>query len=62
MPDWASRRKVLSLPDFGDRYGKVPILNAWSDAVGAPGCRQEGSPAGLFLLAGASWSGQAPQA
>ncbi|WP_274595090.1 hypothetical protein [Streptomyces sp. E5N298] len=40
----------------------MPILNAWSDAVGAPGCRQEGSPAGLFLLAGASWSGQAPQA
>ncbi|MEU5139393.1 DUF1254 domain-containing protein [Streptomyces sp. NPDC021139] len=54
MPDWASRRKGLSLPDFGDRYGKVPILNAWSDAVGAPGCRQEKSTTMPFLLAGPS--------
>ncbi|MET7324898.1 DUF1254 domain-containing protein [Streptomyces sp. NPDC005549] len=59
--DLSTEPLVLSLPDFGDRYWMVPILNAWSDVVGAPGCRQDGSTAGPFLLAGPSWSGQAPQ-
>ncbi|MFI8487521.1 DUF1254 domain-containing protein [Streptomyces rubrogriseus] len=59
--DLSTEPLVLSLPDFGDRYWMVPILNAWSDVVGAPGSRQHGAAAGPFLLAGPTWSGRAPQ-
>ncbi|MFD6188863.1 DUF1254 domain-containing protein [Streptomyces sp. NPDC060275] len=59
--DLSAQPLVLSLPDFGDRYWMVPILNAWSDVVGAPGSRRDGASAGPFLLAGPSWSGRAPQ-
>ncbi|MER6527117.1 DUF1254 domain-containing protein [Streptomyces sp. NPDC001508] len=59
--DLSEEPLVLSLPDFGDRFWMVPILSAWSDVFAVPGKRQHGPTAGPFLLAGPSWSGQAPE-
>ncbi|OQQ13826.1 hypothetical protein B0675_26730 [Streptomyces sp. M41(2017)] len=58
--DLSEEPLVLSLPDFGDRFWMVPILNAWSDVVAVPGRRQNGATAGPFLLVGPSWSGSVP--
>ncbi|MFD8011100.1 DUF1254 domain-containing protein [Streptomyces sp. NPDC058955] len=52
---------VLTLPDFGDRFWMVPILDAWSDVCAVVGRRGDGSSAGPFLIAGPSWSGDVPE-
>ncbi|MBB4986851.1 DUF1254 domain-containing protein [Streptomyces nymphaeiformis] len=51
---------VLTLPDFGDRFWMVPILDAWSNICAVVGRRKNGSSAGPFLIAGPSWSGAVP--
>ncbi|MFD3534873.1 DUF1254 domain-containing protein [Streptomyces sp. NPDC058661] len=58
--DLSDQPLVLALPDFGDRFWMVPILDAWSDVRAVAGRRTYGSSAGPFLIAGPSWSGAAP--
>ncbi|MFB7275493.1 DUF1254 domain-containing protein [Streptomyces hydrogenans] len=58
--DLSDEPLVLTLPDFGDRFWMVPILDAWSDVCAVVGRRGNGSSAGPFLIAGPSWSGAAP--
>lgn len=58
--DLSEQPLVLTLPDFGDRFWMVPILDAWSDVCAVVGRRENGPSAGPFLIAGPSWSGTAP--
>ncbi|MER8040556.1 DUF1254 domain-containing protein [Streptomyces hydrogenans] len=58
--DLSDEPLVLTLPDFGDRFWMVPILDAWSDVCTVVGRRRNGSSAGPFLIAGPSWPGAAP--
>ncbi|MGW3520782.1 DUF1254 domain-containing protein [Streptomyces hydrogenans] len=58
--DLSDEPLVLTLPDFGDRFWMVPILDAWSDVCAVVGRRGNGSSAGPFLIAGPSWSGAVP--
>lgn len=58
--DLTEQPLVLSLPDFGDRFWMVPVLDAWSDVCAVVGRREHGSSAGPFLIAGPSWREPAP--
>ncbi|MCX2180561.1 DUF1254 domain-containing protein [Streptomyces sp. SKN60] len=58
--DLSEEPLVLALPDFGDRFWMVPILDAWSNVCAVVGRRTYGSSAGPFLIAGPSWSGPTP--
>ncbi|MEW5630055.1 DUF1254 domain-containing protein [Streptomyces hydrogenans] len=58
--DLSDEPLVLTLPDFGDRFWMVPILDAWSDVCAVVGRRGNGPSAGPFLIAGPSWSGAVP--
>ena len=51
---------VLHLPDEGDRFYLMPILDAWSEVIGSPGTRTTGNSAGDFALTGPQWSGALP--
>ncbi|MFG3093081.1 DUF1254 domain-containing protein [Streptomyces antibioticus] len=58
--DLSDEPLVLSLPEFGDRFWMVPILDAWSNVCAVVGQRKNGPSAGPFLIAGPSWSGETP--
>jgi len=51
---------VLSVPDMGNRYYLMPMLDAWTNVVAAPGTRTTGNSAGDFAIAGPGWSGRLP--
>ncbi|MFC8588691.1 DUF1254 domain-containing protein [Streptomyces sp. NPDC057217] len=58
--DLSDQPLVLTLPDFGDRFWMVPILDAWSNVCAVVGRRKHGPSAGPFLIAGPSWSEATP--
>ncbi|WMX43943.1 DUF1254 domain-containing protein [Streptomyces roseicoloratus] len=58
--DLSDQPLVLALPEFGDRFWMVPILDAWSNVCAVVGRRGNGPSAGPFLIAGPSWSGPTP--
>ena len=58
--DLSKGRYVLRLPDEGDRFYLMPILDAWSEVIGSPGTRTTGNSAGEFALTGPQWSGALP--
>ncbi|MFC9392732.1 DUF1254 domain-containing protein [Streptomyces sp. NPDC057027] len=58
--DLSEQPLVLTVPEFGDRFWMVPILDAWSNVCAVVGQRKNGPSAGPFLIAGPSWSGAAP--
>lgn len=51
---------VLHLPDEGERFYLMPILDAWSEVISSPGTRTTGNGAGDFALTGPQWSGSLP--
>ncbi|MGW8357632.1 DUF1254 domain-containing protein [Streptomyces wedmorensis] len=58
--DLSDQPLVLTLPEFGDRFWMVPILDAWSNICAVVGRRGNGPSAGPFLIAGPAWSGTVP--
>lgn len=52
---------VLSLPDTGDRYYLMEVLDAWTDVIASPGTRVNGPGPYTFALAGPDWQGEAPE-
>jgi hypothetical protein len=58
--DLAKEPYVLSLPDEGDRYFLVPMLDAWTNVFQVPGKRTTGDKAQKYLISGPGWSGKVP--
>jgi hypothetical protein len=43
---------VLGVPDLGRRYYTMPLLDAWSNVIAAPGTRTTGNAKGAFAIVG----------
>jgi hypothetical protein len=51
---------VLSIPDMGDRYYLMPMLDAWTNVFQVPGKRTTGTKAQTYAITGPGWSGTLP--
>jgi len=51
---------VLALPDVGRRYYTMPLLDAWTNVIAAPGTRTTGNGKNAFAIIGPDWSGDLP--
>jgi hypothetical protein len=51
---------ILSLPDEGDRYFLVPMLDAWTTVFQVPGKRTTGGKAQRYAITGPGWKGDLP--
>jgi hypothetical protein len=58
--DLAKEPYVLSLPDLGDRYFLMPMLDGWTNVFQVPGTRTTGNKAQTFAITGPGWSGTLP--
>ncbi len=57
-----SRGPVLfEIPDMGERYFVMPLLDAWSNTFKSLGSRTTGQGAQKYLLVNADWEGVAPE-
>ena len=52
---------VLTLPDTGDRYHVVPLMDMWTDVFASLGTRTTGNAGGTFAIVGPDWKGTLPQ-
>ena len=51
---------VFSIPDMGDRFYLMPMLDGWTDVFQDPGKRTTGGKAQKYLITGPGWSGTVP--
>jgi hypothetical protein len=51
---------VLSVPDMGDRYFLLPMLDGWTNVFEDPGKRTTGDKAHKYAITGPGWSGTLP--
>ena len=59
--DLSEEPLILSVPEMGDRYWNMMVLNAWNDVEAAPGSRTLGSKGGTFAIIGPNWKGYIPK-
>lgn len=52
---------VLSLPDMGDRYFLMPMLDGWTNVFEVPGTRTTGNKAQTYAITGPGWKGKLPE-
>ena len=53
---------VLSVPEMGDRFWMMQLIDAWNGVPAAPGSRTHGGKKQhLFLIAGPDWDGDVPE-
>ena len=52
---------ILSVPDMGDRYYLLPMLDGWTDVFQVPGKRTMGDKAPKYAITGPGWSGTLPE-
>ena len=51
---------VFSIPDMGDRYYLMPMLDGWTEVFQVPGTRTTGGKAQRYAITGPGWSGKLP--
>jgi hypothetical protein len=51
---------VFSIPDMGDRFFLMPMLDGWTDVFQVPGKRTTGGKAQRYAITGPGWSGTLP--
>jgi hypothetical protein len=52
---------VLSVPDEGDRYYLMPMLDGWTNVFQDPGKRTTGDKAQKYAITGPNWKGDLPE-
>jgi hypothetical protein len=58
--DLAKEPYLLSLPDMGDRYFLMPMLDGWTNVFEVPGTRTTGNKAQAYAITGPGWTGALP--
>ncbi len=58
--DLGTEPLILSLPDFGDRYFVVQMVDMYTHNIEYIGARTTGFQGGTFLIAGPGWDGEVP--
>ena len=58
--DLSTEPMVLSVPDMGNRFWVMQIIDAWNNVPHAPGSRTVGSKGGHFAIVGPTWKGTLP--
>jgi hypothetical protein len=51
---------VFSIPNMGDRYYLMPMLDGWTDVFQVPGTRTTGGKAQQYAITGPGWLGKLP--
>jgi hypothetical protein len=51
---------ILSIPDMGDRYYIVPMLDGWSEVIEVASTYTTGPKAKTYAITGPGWSGTPP--
>ena len=59
--DLSKEPYVLSLPDEGDRYFLIPMLDAWTNVFQVPGKRTTSDKAQTYAITGPGWKGTLPE-
>jgi len=52
---------VFGIPEMGDRYYIMPMLDGWSEVFEVAGSRTTGGKAQTYAITGPGWSGTLPQ-
>ena len=58
--DLSTEPVVLSVPDMGNRYYLMPMLDAWTNVFSSPGTRTTGNSKKDFAIVGPGWSKPVP--
>ena len=58
--DLSKEPVVLSVPDAGDRYYSIQLLDAYENSFAYVGTRETGSKAGSYALTAPGWKGSLP--
>ncbi len=58
--DVSEEPMVLDVPDFGDRYFVMPVIDRWNRVNGYIGSRATGGAGGRFALVPEGWDGTLP--
>src|SRR5215831_12427696 len=51
---------ILGIPDMGDRYSIVPMLDGWSEVIKVAGTYTTGGKPQTYAITGPGWSGTLP--
>src|SRR5450759_1943807 len=58
--DLSSGPIIMHLPNFGNRYYLMPLMDAWSNVFAGLGTRTTGNKAGDYAIIGPNWQGALP--
>jgi hypothetical protein len=52
---------IFSIPDMGNRYYMMPMLDGWTNVFQSPGTRKTGQKTQKYAITGPGWSGTLPR-